>query len=302
VARAERPESSADLPQIYENPWGLLGRDLRAVVADAGLQLRILWRRNRQGEFSVPGFWPGSLQPLFWPLLLALVLALLLALPWLGSSLLPRGPGPETPGSPGQGAKAPEPTVRSPLAPAPPDPGPVAAAPDFGRPLPRTPAAAEQSPSADARSASPAGDSSRSGRAPGPAGLAASPSSPSSRGALPPTEPAAGEATAEAADQADAVPPVDLDPLLEMLADADPQQLIASAHPDPGLALLRLTLAPAYRDLPEASRQTWAERWCERAQELGYERLELVDGQQHLLGRRALVGSGMILLDPEPRL
>ncbi len=298
MVTAERPEPPADLPQIYENPWGLLGRDLRAVVADAGLQLRILWRRNRQGDFSVPGFWPGSLQPLFWPLLLALLLALVLALPWLSWSLLPKGPGPEAAGSPGPGAKAPELTAQAPLAPAPPAPGPAAAAPDPGRPLPRKPAAVDRSPSPDARPAWPAGDASLPGRQPAPAGRAGSPANTRGLGALPLAGLAAGEASTEAG----TVPALALDPLLQMLAAADPQQLIVSAHPEPGLGLLRLTLAPAYRDLPEASRQTWAERWCERAQELGYERFELVDRQQRLLGRRALVGSGMILLDPEPRL
>jgi len=57
-------------------------------------------------------------------------------------------------------------------------------------------------------------------------------------------------------------------------------------------------MAPAYTSLAPASRGRWAERWQQRARGLGYERLELVDGQQRLLARGALVGSGMILLDP----
>jgi hypothetical protein len=46
------------------------------------------------------------------------------------------------------------------------------------------------------------------------------------------------------------------------------------------------------------NRRRWAERWQLRALALGYERLELVDSQRRLLARGALVGSGMILLDP----
>ena len=59
-----------------------------------------------------------------------------------------------------------------------------------------------------------------------------------------------------------------------------------------------LTMAPTYAGLATASRGRWAERWQQRARGLGYERLELVDGQGRLLARGALVGSGMILLDP----
>jgi hypothetical protein len=93
-------------------------------------------------------------------------------------------------------------------------------------------------------------------------------------------------------------PLLELDPLLALLAEQDPQQLIASAHPEPAKGLLVLTMAPTYTDLAPASRDRWAERWQEHARELGYERLELVDGRERLLARAALVGSGMILLDP----
>jgi len=95
-------------------------------------------------------------------------------------------------------------------------------------------------------------------------------------------------------------PRLELDPLLALLAEQDPQHLIASAHPKPAEGLLVLTMKPTYTDLAAASRGRWAERWQERALELGYERLELVNGRQRLLARAALVGSGMILLDPGP--
>ena len=51
------------------------------------------------------------------------------------------------------------------------------------------------------------------------------------------------------------------------------------------------------RDSPPAERRSLAERWLVRAQELGYERLELMDPTGRTLGRPARVGSGMILLD-----
>jgi len=67
-------------PAPYEEPWGRLAGDLRAVAASTGLKVRELWRRNGEGDLSVPGFWPAGWAALFWPLLLALGLASLLAL------------------------------------------------------------------------------------------------------------------------------------------------------------------------------------------------------------------------------
>ena len=74
------PDPAHPYPAPYEEPWGRLAFALRAALASTGLRLRELVRRNRQGELSVPGFWPPSLAWLFWPLLLALFMALVLAL------------------------------------------------------------------------------------------------------------------------------------------------------------------------------------------------------------------------------
>jgi hypothetical protein len=74
------PDPAHPYPAPYEEPWGRLAFDLQAALASTGLRLRELARRNRQGELSVPGFWPPSLAWLFWPLLLALFMALVLAL------------------------------------------------------------------------------------------------------------------------------------------------------------------------------------------------------------------------------
>ena len=68
-----------NLPAPYVSPWKDLARNLRALWADLRLRVQELWRRNREGDLSVPGFWPSDLAPLFWPLLLAAFLALLVS-------------------------------------------------------------------------------------------------------------------------------------------------------------------------------------------------------------------------------
>ena len=65
-----------NLPAPYVSPWKDLARNVQALWADLGLRVRELWRRNREGDLSVPAFWPVELTPLFWPVLLAIVLAL----------------------------------------------------------------------------------------------------------------------------------------------------------------------------------------------------------------------------------
>ncbi len=221
----------SDLPAPYASPWGQLGDAARAVLASLRLKLHELWRRNREGDLSVPGFWPQGLAPLFWPLLLAALLALALAL----AGQVGRGLSHRAVRTTGDAAVS--------LAPTPtPQGAPAIAAPALEAPPPM----AVQEP-------------------------------------MPEPEPP---------------PPLELDPLLALLAEDDPDHLIASAHPVPAEGRLVLTMAPTYTGFGEASRRRWADRWQQRALALGYERLELVDGRQRLLARRALVGSGMILLDP----
>ncbi len=111
-----------------------------------------------------------------------------------------------------------------------------------------------------------------------------------------PPVPAASEPPPPAA----APPPLELDPLLALLAEDDPEHLIASAHPAPAEGRLVLTMQAPYATLSPASRRRWAERWQARALALGYRRLELAGADGRLLARAALVGSGMILLDPGP--
>ena len=73
------PSSSDErsLPAPYQSPWAALREDIPAAVADLRLRLQELWRRNREGDLSTPGFWPTDLAPLFWPVVLALTLIVL---------------------------------------------------------------------------------------------------------------------------------------------------------------------------------------------------------------------------------
>jgi len=99
-------QGGAPLPVPYENPWGLLARDGRAVAASLRLQARELWRRNRQGDLRRPGFWLADLAPLFWPLALALAVGLLVLLVVGGAKLF--APGPDGVGPPAGVAPAAE--------------------------------------------------------------------------------------------------------------------------------------------------------------------------------------------------
>lgn len=222
-----------DLPAPYENPWALLRRDLIAVLASLRLRLWELWRRNREGDLSVPGFWPLGLAGWFWPLLLLAALALAVLLPLAGLRWLApdAGPAMAPPAPPLAERPSPEPSALPPGASTPPAEIPEQMAP----------------PQA------------------------------------PPESPA---------------PELQLDPLLGLLAEADPQQLIRAARPVPSLARLELELEGRFAALPEAERRRLGQQWLERSEALGYEQLRLVDADGLLLGRRARVGSGMILFAP----
>lgn len=231
--------SAENLPAVYEDPLKALARDLRAVLASLRLLARQLWRRNREGSLWRPGFWPGALAALFWPLLLTLVAIALLALPLVGAA--PESPLP-TPSSSSSPLPSPSPSPR---------PGPAAAQPLAAPPLPEAP----------------------------PQPLPQQPLPPES---LPP----------EASE-------LQLDPLVELLRQDDPRHLIASAHPVPAQGTLELRLRQGFGSLGEAERHAEADRWLERSRALGYGGLILVDTAGQPLGRPAMVGSGMILLDPE---
>ena len=69
-----------NLPAPYVSPWREFARNLRSMAADLRLRLQEIWRRNREGDLSVPGFWPQGLVPWFWPLILVLLLGLVVLL------------------------------------------------------------------------------------------------------------------------------------------------------------------------------------------------------------------------------
>ncbi|MFO8237096.1 MAG: hypothetical protein R6U00_02340, partial [Prochlorococcaceae cyanobacterium] len=244
------PAPGRDLPAPYQNPWMLLGRDLRALLATARLRGWELARRNRQGDLAVPAFWPRELRPWFWPLVLSLVLALLVGLLVLVGPLLP--------GRLPQGQQ-PQQALR--------EDQPAA-------PLPAAPEPMEQPPPA-AEPAEP------------PEPLLPPEAPPDLPPAVPAGEPPAAAPLTEA-------PPID--PLLALLHPADPGGLILAVRERPASSCLQLELAAGFAALAPERQGQQAEAWRGRALELGYERLELVDGAGRLLGRTARVGSGMILL------
>jgi hypothetical protein len=77
------------------------------VAASVRLQARQLWRRNRQGDLSRPGFWPKDLAPLFWPLALALAGGLLALLVVGGTKVWAPGPADVAPVGVSSGGVAP---------------------------------------------------------------------------------------------------------------------------------------------------------------------------------------------------
>ena len=228
---ADGSEPGRNLPAPYQDPFAALGRDLRAALATVRLRLRELWRRNRQGDLAVPGFWPRDLAPLFWPLLLALAVAALV--------LVARG------ALPGETTQPAGTTQQD---------GPIAA------------------------------------EAPALAGPEAAPATQPEPAAQPEPPPQLEQPA----------PALVLDPLIELLAAGDPRHLIATATPQPLAGSLTLELTSGFARLAEPERRREADHWLALSRELGYERLLLLDGSGRALGRQALVGSGMILLDPRP--
>lgn len=209
--------------------------DLRAALASTVLKLRELVRRNREGDLSVPGFWPQGLAAFFWPVLLALGLAVLA---WSLTLLIK--------------TFAPTPT-------------------NFDI--------------ADSSAVQPVVEQVFEQVAPRSVGPA--PSSPE-----PPEPPELAEPAPVAR--------LELDPLLALLSNDDPDGCIASARPHPEQGLLDLELVSPWAGLPLQRRQQQADLWLQRSRELGYERLRLLAPGGNLLAQAARVGSGMVLLEAEP--
>ena len=88
------------------------------------------------------------------------------------------------------------------------------------------------------------------------------------------------------------------DPLAELLQRPEADELLLSARVLPDQLSLVLELSPRFQALPVSEQQHRAEQWLQWAQELGYDHLELRDPGAVLLARDALVGGGMIVLNP----
>ena len=284
------------LPAPYAPPWKRLGEDGVALLAWLGLKVRELWRRNGEGSLPVPAFWPRRWLRLFWPLVLAgvLILALALGRAWLArpAALAPPVGTPEQPRSVStarDGATQP--------APAPSD-------------APQSPATAELSePPATEEAPSPPGErleappgeqnevppGERSEVLPGASKTPLETTGARPFGARPSPDDSAAE---PGADTFETPAELEASRLRAQWSEEDRDELIAALSTDPASLTLTLHLNPSYIALPAAKRQRWADLWLQRAVTAGYSHLRLRDSQRRLLGREALVGGGMILLEP----
>ena len=283
------PQSSDNesaLPAPYNSPWKALGQDLRAVSADLRLRSQELWRRNREGDLSVPAFWPEPLASLFWPALLGFLLTLLV----LGGIQLREILRDQSPPSPPEVER-----VRT-------TPFPEA------RPLP-IPTNLET-------------DLDNEGMVGAPTDTNPSSSSTNTSGteALSTAEQETDLSNLEL-EPPTAEPTSDLlrfDPLLELLAEESSSDsstaggsagssassqgsaLIVSAQPQPERNAVTLVIdAEAWRQRSPEQRQQLAEAWWTRLEDQGYADLRLVNDQQDLLARPARIGGGMIVFDPK---
>jgi len=270
MARSDSGEPPSLLPVAYRSPWEQLrsdlGRDLPAVSASVGLRLRELWRRNREGDLSVPGFWPLGWTPLFWPLvalLLVISLLVLLRLPFQS-----HGPRPSPSAVEASGLPLPTPLVAERIPPGTAADS-LAMAESGTKPTGSNQTGINQT-GAIQNSVSPAGNPEPGFTNPDPLG----PGIPPENATL-------------------AIP--QLDPLLALLQAKDGDSLVGSIHPVANQGLLQLTPTAAFFDLTSDGQQLQANGWQQQSRNLGYDRLELRSNDGHLLGRSALVGEGMIL-------
>ena len=91
------------------------------------------------------------------------------------------------------------------------------------------------------------------------------------------------------------------DPLLALLQkNQEERELLLAVEPVADSDVVRLRLSrERWAALDNDQRGRVAERWLNRLLEAGFDRLELVDDSDQLLGRSALVGSGIILLNAD---
>ena len=91
------------------------------------------------------------------------------------------------------------------------------------------------------------------------------------------------------------------DPLLTLLQkNQEERELLLAVEPVADSDVVRLRLSrERWEAIDGDQRGRVAERWLNRLLEAGFDRLELVDDSDQLLGRSALVGSGIILLNAD---
>ena len=238
-------EQASDLPVPYVSPWVEFARSLRALIADLRLNGQALWRRNREGDLSVPAFWPRKLSPLFWPLILVLLLVSGFGgLRWLLSDRAVEQV-PVVDAIPQSSSE--------PLYPVNPD-----------SVLTSEP---ESKPELDVDSE---------------ADLFVGPYAPEP--ARPPK------------------PTLMLDPLLELFLDGSASEgVLIAASPQPEQNRLVLELSEQWFLLTPERREALASIWFDRAADLDYQTLQLIDSRNNLLGRSARVGTGMILFAAAPQ-
>ncbi|KZR82272.1 hypothetical protein PMIT1342_00736 [Prochlorococcus marinus str. MIT 1342] len=94
--------------------------------------------------------------------------------------------------------------------------------------------------------------------------------------------------------------PLQLEPLLTMLADNDlPSGLLLAAEPRPLDNDLVLRLSPVWNNINSSRQRELADRWQALAEQLGYDELQLQSEDDQLLARTARVGVGMIIFDQD---
>jgi hypothetical protein len=86
-------------------------------------------------------------------------------------------------------------------------------------------------------------------------------------------------------------------PILLPPGFSDDSGLVLSAPASGAATLLTLRISAAFQTLPEGERQRLAQQWWQQALGLGYEQLRLLGPGGAAVGRTAVVGGGMILLD-----
>lgn len=261
--------ASRDLPAAYRNPWQSLRDDLEAVVADLRLRSQELWRRNGQGSLWRPGWWPGDLAPLFWPLVLGIAIVLS-AIGIAAAATALRGVQPDVAAS------------RSAVGPADQDRGTEQR---FQPPadLPEERLVEGGAGNADAITGGGADATADAGAdLPRP-----EPEEASSLDAAPTSEPE--------------TPQAPVDPLAELVQRPAADGLLKGAQVLPDQVTLQLQVSAGFDRLPAAEQQQRALQWQQWATDLGYDHLELRDSHAGLLARDALVGSGMIVLSESSR-